>query len=172
MCNSTHATYARASRQGGAVLIIGLMLLLVMTIIGVVALQSTTLDERISANAQYKMLTFQAAEAGLQQAWEHDDLGLKTFPDAVPGSTPVTLGATATNGVPALPTASLQTGVAGANAEISVTQSYVGSEANPIVPGYSLGAGRTGHYFDIDATATIDGAGARSTHRRSAVVVN
>lgn len=169
MRNQRFATHVTASRERGAVLIIGLMLLLVMTLIGVTAMQSTTLDEKISANTQYKMLTYQASETGLLQAWEHDDLGLRTFPIASVGSASVTLDASST---PALPVSSLQTGVNGASAQISVVETFVGSEFNPIVPGYSLGAGHNGLYFDVDSTATIDGASARSTHRRGAVVIN
>lgn len=53
-------------RQGGVVLVVALIFLLLMTLIGVTAMQTTTLDERIANNARQRNLAFQAAEAGLR----------------------------------------------------------------------------------------------------------
>ncbi|MGF1548023.1 MAG: PilX N-terminal domain-containing pilus assembly protein [Thiotrichales bacterium] len=55
-------------QQRGAVLIVALLILLVMTIIGVSAMKSTTLDERIAANTQFKTTTFQTSESALAEA--------------------------------------------------------------------------------------------------------
>ena len=55
-------------RQKGVVLVIGLVFLLIMTIIGVSAIRSTTLDEKIAGNARDRSLAFQAAEAALRDA--------------------------------------------------------------------------------------------------------
>ncbi|MGF1643167.1 MAG: PilX N-terminal domain-containing pilus assembly protein [Thiotrichales bacterium] len=55
-------------QQSGAVLIVALLILLVMTIIGVSAMKSTTLDERIAANSQFKTTTFQTSESALAEA--------------------------------------------------------------------------------------------------------
>ena len=59
-----HASLAR-ERQGGFVLIVGLVILLVLTILGVAAMQGTTLQEHMAGNSQDRQLAFQAAEAGL-----------------------------------------------------------------------------------------------------------
>lgn len=56
------------ARQQGAVLIVGLVLLVAMTLIGVTAMKLTTLDERIAGNAQQRVGTFQAAESALMEA--------------------------------------------------------------------------------------------------------
>jgi type IV pilus assembly protein PilX len=57
----------RASRRaGGAVLITGLVLLVAMTVIGVTAMQTTVLEERMAGNLRDRNVAFQAAEAGLQ----------------------------------------------------------------------------------------------------------
>jgi type IV pilus assembly protein PilX len=54
--------------EKGAVLITGLMLILLLTLFGLGAMQSTTLQERMAGNMQQRDLAFQAAEAGLRDA--------------------------------------------------------------------------------------------------------
>ncbi len=54
-------------RQRGAVLIVSLIFLLLMTLIGVTAMQTTTLQERMAGNMRDQNLAFQAAEAALRQ---------------------------------------------------------------------------------------------------------
>ena len=53
-------------RQQGFVLIVALVLLLVLTILGLAATQSTALEEKMAGNARNHDLAFQAAEAGLR----------------------------------------------------------------------------------------------------------
>jgi len=55
-------------RQSGVALFISLVLLLVMTIIGVSAVQTTSLEERMARNSHDSALAFQAAEAALREA--------------------------------------------------------------------------------------------------------
>lgn len=55
-------------RQRGAVLFVSLIILLLMTIIGVSAIQNTTLQEKMAGNLRDANLAFQAAEAGLRDA--------------------------------------------------------------------------------------------------------
>jgi type IV pilus assembly protein PilX len=64
---AVHATHT-PHRQAGAVLIIGLVLLLALTLIGVTAMRGTTLEERMAGNLRDKALAFEAAEAGLRAA--------------------------------------------------------------------------------------------------------
>ena len=52
-------------RQSGAVLITGLVLLLVLTLIGVTAMRSTTLEERMARNLREVNVAFQMSETGL-----------------------------------------------------------------------------------------------------------
>ena len=56
------------TRQQGIVLFISLVLLLVLTIAGVSAVQTTTLEERMARNSHDSLIAFQAAEAALRQA--------------------------------------------------------------------------------------------------------
>ena len=52
--------------QRGVVLVISLLLLLVLTLIGLAATRSTTLEERMTANQRDQDVAFQAAEAALR----------------------------------------------------------------------------------------------------------
>jgi len=55
-------------KQNGAVLIISLVLLLVMTLLGLTSMQSTSLEERMAGNERHANVAFQAAEAALRGA--------------------------------------------------------------------------------------------------------
>lgn len=58
-------------QQRGAVLIISILLLLIMTLIGVTAMSTTSLEEKMAGNMRDKNIALQAAEAGLEdgEAW-------------------------------------------------------------------------------------------------------
>jgi len=56
------------SRQQGMALFISLVLLLVLTIIGVSAVQTSTLETRMARNEHDSLLAFQAAESALRDA--------------------------------------------------------------------------------------------------------
>lgn len=56
------------SRQSGAILVVSLLLLLVMTLLGLTAMQVTRMEERMAGNARDIDLAFQSAEAGLRDA--------------------------------------------------------------------------------------------------------
>ncbi len=58
------------SRQRGAVLVVSLVLLLVMTLLGVSSMNSTTMQERMAGNLRDNNLAFQAAESALRQGEE------------------------------------------------------------------------------------------------------
>ena len=52
--------------QQGAVLFVGLIMLLVMSLIAITGMQSATLEERMAGNTRDNMIAFQAAEAALK----------------------------------------------------------------------------------------------------------
>ena len=54
--------------QRGVALFLALVVLLIITVLGVSGLQTTTLEERMAANARDRDLAFQAAEAALIDA--------------------------------------------------------------------------------------------------------
>lgn len=71
-------------RQSGAVLIIGLILLVVLTLLGVQGMRTNVAQERMAFNMRERNLAFQAAEAALREgerqnpnaAFVHDDIPL------------------------------------------------------------------------------------------------
>ncbi|MDM8564729.1 PilX N-terminal domain-containing pilus assembly protein [Candidatus Halobeggiatoa sp. HSG11] len=58
-------------QQQGAVLLMSLVLLIVLTLLGISALDSTKLETRMAANIQEDHTAFQAANAGIDQAYHH-----------------------------------------------------------------------------------------------------
>jgi type IV pilus assembly protein PilX len=59
-------SYSNTHRERGAVLIISLLLLLVMTILAISISQTSTLEERMAGNSRDQEMAFQAAESGLR----------------------------------------------------------------------------------------------------------
>lgn len=57
--------------QAGSVLVIALIFLVLLTLIGVTAMQGTTLQERMAGNARDSNVALQAAEASLREAEEY-----------------------------------------------------------------------------------------------------
>lgn len=70
--------------QSGAVLILGLVVLLVITLIGVTGLNTTVMQERMAGNLRQNNLALQAAEAALQAGLTYIDS--QTAPPAVNSS--------------------------------------------------------------------------------------
>ena len=61
--------YPNRTRQSGAVLIVAMIILVILTLLGVTAMNTTSLQERIAANTQEQVHAFQAAETGLNLAF-------------------------------------------------------------------------------------------------------
>ncbi len=66
----------RQGNQTGSALAVALVFTLLMTIIGVAAMQTATLQERMAGNLRDRNLAFQAAEAALREGevWVPDNL--------------------------------------------------------------------------------------------------
>ena len=60
--------YSGAANQKGAALIISLMMLVVMTILGVSAITTTTMEEKMAGNIRNKHISFQSAESAMRAA--------------------------------------------------------------------------------------------------------
>jgi len=65
---SSTGVFRLPPRERGAVLVIGLLILLVMTLIGVTAMSTSTMQERMSANGMNANIAFQAAESAVRAA--------------------------------------------------------------------------------------------------------
>jgi len=61
-----NSTFSPIQQQRGAILIISLIMLLVLTVIGVTGMRTTMLEEKMAGNLRDKNLAFQAAEAALR----------------------------------------------------------------------------------------------------------
>ena len=59
---------ARARRQGGAALVVGMILLMVLTLLAISGMTSATMELQMAGNAQYSENAFQAAETGVEEA--------------------------------------------------------------------------------------------------------
>ena len=64
---STPSTNRSTGRERGAVLIVALVFLVIMTVLGVTAMRTTTLQERMAGNVRDSNLAFQSAEAALRE---------------------------------------------------------------------------------------------------------
>ena len=70
-------------RQRGAVLVVSLLILLVMTVLGVSSMSSTTLQERMANNDRQRQVAFQAAEAALRAAEAYLVANVRSVADLV-----------------------------------------------------------------------------------------
>jgi type IV pilus assembly protein PilX len=77
----------QARRQQGFVLVMALVFLVLLTILGVSALNTTSLEEKMAGNTKDRNLAFQAAETALLagERWIEAQLQKPNFPDNVHG---------------------------------------------------------------------------------------
>lgn len=59
---------SKTKNQRGAVLMVALIMLLLLTVIGMAAIRGSTLQERMAGNMRDRNVAFQSAEAGLRAA--------------------------------------------------------------------------------------------------------
>ncbi len=139
-------------KQRGAVLAIGLLILLVLTIIGTSAMRVTVLDERIAANSQFKMMTFQAAESALVNASSFENVRKFAETGQQPGR--FIYKSDASQGAGEL--------------TINVDTKIEDKGEIPL-PASSMAIGRTGgavlHLYEITATAAFPEGKGESIHR-------
>jgi type IV pilus assembly protein PilX len=63
-----NSQYKMMKRQNGAVLVVSLFILLVLTLIGVSGMQGTVLQERMASNTRDRSLAFQSSESAMREA--------------------------------------------------------------------------------------------------------
>jgi Tfp pilus assembly protein PilV len=120
------------ARQSGAVLIVAMILLVVLTLLGVTAMNTTSLQERIASNTQEQVHAFQAAETGLNQAFA-DNLAFDITGTYTGGATP--------------------TNFAGADDSASYDTTFLGFSPPPPGSLYSATSFQAAH-FNFRATGT------------------
>jgi len=69
-CSHLYVSPVMQNKQNGAVLVVGLLILLVLTIIGITGMTSTSMQERMSGNDRSRQIAFQSAEAALRAGEE------------------------------------------------------------------------------------------------------
>jgi len=136
--------------QRGAALVVGMMLLLVLTILGITGMVTAALELQMSGNLQYQERAFQASEFGIEQAVNAPDLST-TFTMASPKTV------TATPVVPG-----------SATDKYSYRLYYDSTAGSTPVPGggYSLGTGIEAYHFVTESTGT-SARGAQDSHTQS-----
>jgi len=65
---NTTVTSKTRIRQQGAILIVSMLLLLVMTLLGITAVSTSTLEEKMASNNRQRQLAFQSASSALRDA--------------------------------------------------------------------------------------------------------
>ncbi|HKJ75770.1 MAG TPA: PilX N-terminal domain-containing pilus assembly protein [Gammaproteobacteria bacterium] len=77
-------SHPRLGHCRGSTLVVALFILLLLSILGVSAMQTTVLQERMAGNLRDKQLSFQAAEAALREGetWLRDTVALPQFAGA------------------------------------------------------------------------------------------
>jgi len=68
---TTLKSHAWRTKQSGAALIVGLIFLVILTLLGLTAMQTGIMEERMAGNSRDRNLAFQAAEAAMRDA-EYD----------------------------------------------------------------------------------------------------
>lgn len=146
---------SQRSSQRGAALVVGLLLLLILTVLGITGLVMATMELQMAGNQQFQERAFQAAEAGIEQAMRSPSLNT-TYTIAAP-----------LNG-----TASVSAGTSG-QTDTATTKLYFDAEAG-ITPvpggGYSLGTGLQAYHFVVESNGT-SARGAVDAHTQSFYVL-
>jgi type IV pilus assembly protein PilX len=130
--NGPHLTPGTASRQRGAALVVGLILLVVLTILAVSGVFTATLELRMARNTQSQERAFQAAEVAVEDA-----LGNPVLSTSAPFTQPAI----------AVPN--------GYGDQYAYQLQFVGQ--TPLgtgMTGFSIGSSFEAYHFQVDATGT------------------
>ncbi len=128
--------------QKGAVLVVSLVLLLVMTLIGITGMRSANVDEKMAANSMNKNISFQASESAVDGAIA----SVSTLEQAINSGGIVTF--------------SVDMGDTSISASAAID--YLGTG---IAPGYSLGENEgsfMNYRYDIIGTGNVTAANAQT----------
>jgi type IV pilus assembly protein PilX len=73
------------SRQSGAALIVGMIILLLLTLMGITAMKDIALQERMAGNLKDSSVSFESAEAGLREAIRAGEVASKAYDGTLTG---------------------------------------------------------------------------------------
>lgn len=155
----------RLRAQGGAALIVGLMLLLMLTLLGIAAVRGTTSGERMTANQQQHMQTFQATEAAIRSVMT--ELRGEAAPPA--GTTESILITALNNGVDPVPATLAKTARDVSTSQGVKARSQTAYAGTKNLSGYRMGV-ENGAYvayqFTIDASGKQAGSNAAAAQQQ------
>lgn len=153
----SRARAASARRQGGAALVVGLILLMVLTLLAISGMNSATLELQMAGNAQYAENAFQASETGIEEAMRDARVNGVTTEDFDPATAPVKTEL-----------------VAGTSDSYKIQTLHNLDNGVTKVPsgGFSMGVGKgfSAYHFDVTSTSASS-RGATQTHVQGFYVV-
>ena len=155
---TTSAARGRAGREGGAALVVGLILLLVLTVLGISGMVTATLELQMAGNVQYQERAFQAAETGIEAVISSPAL-----------STSWTLANMTNSSSSTYAAQNQQSSVPGSSADQYNARTYYDTAAGgTAVPdgGYSIGTGLEAYHF-VTESVGVSQRGSRDTHTQS-----
>lgn len=148
---NTIASKLRGGSERGAALVVGLILLLVLTVVGVSGMTSSIFGLTMASNSQFQQNAFQAAETGIDIMIENRNYTTVTETFLNPDPTPLGDGSYET------------------------TAKATFQETTPVPDSaFSLGVDQgavQAFHFDIEATGRVPSENASSTHNQSFYVV-
>lgn len=156
--------HAPRHQQGGAALIVGLLLLMVLTIISLSGLKNTRRQQQMTSNAEFELRTFAAAESAIRDVFNEARylrpppagevyILREAIQRADDGTAPIT------RQPPGF-----------ADFQVGATLTYRGTSVAPgSTANQGTGAGYVVHNYDIDGQAILDPADplSRSFHRQA-----
>ena len=161
------------SRQDGAALVVGLLLLLVLTVLAISGMTTATLELQMAGNEQYQERAFQRAEAGLEQAMAAGVFTTDPAAIATQFNNPTSTDPTPKRG------ANVGTDIAGctdsSGSQITDCEYFVRfDQAAGVTPvpggGYSLGTGLQAYHFVVETVGVAE-RGAQSEHTQSFYII-
>ncbi len=153
------------NKQGGVVLVIGLLMLLLITILGVSAMSTTTSNERTTGNNQYATASFQAAESAIKSMFSRPEVEPTILDNAdLLDDKIITQTNTFDIRLDSVSTAVISV------ATTSIAE-FCGADPMQTLTSFSSGAMDMGGHetlaFDVTGDSQIGGVGAQDNHLRS-----
>ncbi len=142
------------SHQKGSTLIFSMIFLLILTVLAISTMSTSYLDEKMSANVQFKNQVFQEAQSEIEGQLQDYRLSTDKLSDAT--GFDLTYDHTADEADNTLP---LQVNAASATVDKSLTLSCTGRTN---VSGGALGAESTGRKFELNVRAALNNVGTAS----------
>lgn len=148
--------YYPSNRCQGAVLVVSLLFLIVITVLGIAGLRNTTFEERMASNAQFMERVFQAANSEIE-------IKLDDLRDDLRGvNSPLIKALSPSNGAQTLTEAYSEANLV---KTITLTHTQEG-----VAPGYSIGK-VIGLYYELDVQANMASVGATSNQTQGIMMV-